>query len=205
MRVIGLTGGIGCGKSTVTHYLETYHVPVIDADQIAREVVEQGQPALKQIVDHFGQSVLDEAGDLNRSALGTLVFNDAVALSVLEGFLHPAIRTAILERIEAYKTLDNVTESKPSYILVDIPLLIEKGYAAIVDMIVVVDCLPKQQVERVGQRDGRTAEDIQRIMDQQCTREQRLAVADVVLDNTGDSIDPLLAQIESLHREWSAK
>ena len=176
MLVIGLTGGIGSGKSAVEALFSELGVPVIDADRIARQVVEPGQPALDEIKAQFGEAVLDAQGALNRRRLRKLVFDDAALRKALESILHPRIRARIAEELSAL--------SAP-YAIVAIPLLIETGPYQEVDRVLVVDCPEEEQIRRICQRDKVSAAQAAAIMATQATREERLSAADDIIDNAG--------------------
>ena len=190
MLKVGLTGGIGSGKSSVAKGLQAKGITIVDADQIAREVVEPGEVALSEISDTFGPSVLQADGTLDRNQLKQRIFSDPSAKKQLENILHPRIRQRILERV------NNVNNTP--YVVADIPLLVESNYPEHFDRVIVVDCTEAQQIERVKARDNMSDEQIQRIMSSQATRKQRLAVATDVIDNTGD-LNSLEMQIEKLH------
>lgn len=180
MRV-GLTGGVASGKSTVAAVLQELDAVVIDADQLAREVVEPGTPGLASVVDAFGPHVLAEDGSLDRPALGAVVFADEVARRRLEKILHPLIRARAAE-IEA---------AAPSGALVvhDIPLLVETGQGDAFDAVLVVDVPVETQVDRMVRERGWSLEDAQARVAAQASREQRLAAATYVIDNTGTRDD----------------
>ena len=197
MLKIGLTGGIGCGKSTVTKAFADKGIVIVDADQVARDVVAPQTEALSEITRTFGSIVLNEEGSLNRAVLKKQVFADKDKLKQLEDILHPRIRAAIKREIEASEAYRKTSP----YVIVDIPLLIEKGYTDWFDAIVVVDCLPEQQIERVQQRDGLEAQTIQSIIDQQISRDERLKHATFVLDNSGSKA-PLLLALNLLHEHF---
>lgn len=192
MLVVGLTGGIGSGKSVVAERFAALGVPVIDADVIARELVAPGQPALREIVEAFGTDVLNPDGTLDRAALRTVVFSNPAARTRLEAILHPPIRTEMLRRIQAY--------SAPYCILV-IPLLVETGQANLVDRILVVDVEPSIQYKRIARRDGLTAPEIDAILAVQADRRTRLETADDVIDNSGEPSD-LDPQVSALHTHY---
>ena len=196
MLKIGLTGGIGCGKSTAIQYFQHLGVPVIDADVIARQVVAVGEPALQEIATAFGAQALQADGSLDRAWLRQQVFADKQRLQRLESTLHPRIKAAILDGMAACQTA--------AYVLVDIPLLFEKGYQTLFDRVLVVDCLPEQQLQRVKQRDGSEVSVIQSIMQSQIDREQRLQRADDILVNQS-TIVALQTEIERLHALYSAQ
>ena len=189
---VGLTGGIGSGKSTVAKRLVELDVPVIDADQVARTVVEPGQPALQEIAQAFGADVLQENGALNRQWLREQVFDDPEARARLEAITHPRIRERLLSAMAEQSGVD--------YIVVDIPLLVEKGYQPLFDAIVVVDCEPEQQLTRTLRRDGSDAALIKGIMQAQSSRAERLKSATHVLDNRSTP-ENLYRQIDQLHND----
>jgi dephospho-CoA kinase len=173
---IGLTGGIGSGKSTVSALLAERGAVVIDSDRIAREVVEPGTPGLTAIVEAFGDAVLAADGSLDRPALAAIVFADPEARRRLDAIVHPLVRARALEMAGA---------AAPDAVLVnDVPLLVETGQAGSYDLVLVVEADTETRVARLVQR-GLTAEDARARMTAQATDEQRRAVADVVLDNSG--------------------
>ena len=174
MLIIGLTGGIASGKSVVTDHFATLGVPVIDADIIARELVEAGKPALEKISQRFGKTILLDNGELNRPALREIIFTDEPARHDLEAILHPLIRNEITVRIAA---LDDC------YCIVVIPLLTESSGWEILDRILVIDCPETIQLQRLQQRDHIDADQALRILNTQASREQRKAIADDIIDN----------------------
>lgn len=192
MFVVGLTGGIGSGKSTVAKLFAEHNVPIIDADLIARELVEPGQPALEKIVDTFGPEVLSRDGSLDRRKLRALVFENATQRKQLEAILHPRIRDNMMERLEAVDA---------PYAIMVIPLLIDTGYWNMIDRILVVDVDDEDQLQRVMQRDGVTREQAQAIVDSQVSREDKLAAADDVIENRSD-ITALRKQVDALHEQY---
>ena len=193
MLKVGLTGGIGCGKSTAVDAFRHLGAPIIDADAIARNIVLPGEPALVEIQQLFGDKVIQENGQLDRSVLKEIVFSDPEALIQLENILHPRIRSIINREIIKIK-------NKP-YVIVDVPLLVEQGYQSLFDRIIVVDCLPQQQVERVTARDNMPARTLQSIIQKQAGRVQRLRSATDILDNS-QSIEKLIEQIKVLHQSF---
>ena len=194
---IGLTGGIASGKSTVARLFETHGVPVIDTDQIARDVVEPGQPALVAVVEAFGTGILAPDGRLDRPALRARVFADAGARQRLEAILHPAIRAELARRSAA--------AGGPYQVWV-IPLLVEGGRIDQVDRVLVVDCPVEMQLERLVARDGGSESSAQAILAAQASREQRLAAADDVIVNDGaeDALAPQVAALDASYRELAA-
>ena len=194
MLSIGLTGGIGSGKSSATAYFSELGVPVIDADQVARELLVAGSLAVQQIAIALGAEALNAAGELNRQWLRAKVFADPAALAQLEAVTHPIIRERLLELIaEASQNQGS------AYVLVDIPLLFEKNYQDLFAAVVVVDCTEDLQLQRAMKRDGSDLETIQRIMSRQIARHERLVLADHVLDNN-TTLTSLYAQINQLHQ-----
>ena len=195
--VIGISGGIGSGKTTVTDLFAKHGIGVIDADVIAREVVEPGSPALKAIVDKFGQSVLNHSGGsslgtLDRAKLRTLVFNDSETKSWLNQLLHPAIMQQMLLQTQ---------QAKSAYCLLSVPLLVENKLYEQVDRVVIVDVDEKIQLQRTLVRDKTNKQQIRAIMRAQATRQQRLAVADDIIDNNG-KVGDLAKQITQLHKKY---
>jgi dephospho-CoA kinase len=176
MRV-GLTGGVASGKSTVSAMLADLGAVVIDADLLAREVVAPGTEGLKEIVAAFGPEVVTESGELDRPAMGTIVFGDEARRRTLEAIIHPRVRARGAE-LEA--------AAPPGAVVVhDIPLLAETGQGGAFDAVVVVDVPVEVQVERMTGLRGMSAQDAEARVRSQATREQRLAVATYVIDNTG--------------------
>lgn len=191
---IGLTGGIASGKSAAGRCFEALGVPVIDTDQLAREVVAPGEPALQAVVDALGSDLLTPEGSLDRRALRARVFANAAMRQRLEGILHPAIRQALAARL--------ATISAP-YVVIAIPLLAETGRSDRVDRVLVIDCPPETQLTRLLARDGETEAGARAILAAQASREARLAIADDVVENIG-SIDDLARQILALHQHYQA-
>ncbi|MGC4154700.1 MAG: dephospho-CoA kinase [Propionicimonas sp.] len=188
---IGLTGGIGSGKSAVADLLAERGAVIIDADLLARQAVEPGSPGLARIIAEFGTRLLTPEGSLDRPALGEIVFSDPEARARLNAIVHPEVRrlAADIERTAA-----------PDAIVVHvIPLLLETGQQDLFDLIVVVDVDPATQVRRVRERDGLDEGQIRARIEAQATREARLAVADVVIDNNGLPAD-LEASVAELWR-----
>lgn len=193
--MIGLTGGIGCGKSTAVQRFRELGVPVIEADKIAREVVQSGQPALAEIVQQFGKQALQADGSLDRAWLRQVVFHDAQRLQQLEAILHPRIRHAILTRIAQLP-------QTAAYVIVDVPLLFEKDYTQLFDRVLVIDCLPEQQKQRVKQRDNSDDAVIEAIIQSQLSRAERLGKANDVINNAS-SITDFYKKIDNLHDKYT--
>ncbi|EKM55251.1 uncharacterized protein PHACADRAFT_255724 [Phanerochaete carnosa HHB-10118-sp] len=204
MLVIGLTGGIATGKSTVSKQLQSFGLPVVDADVIAREVVEPGTPALAKIVKHFGEGVLLPDGHLDRQKLGAIVFNDEAQRLALNKIVHPAVWKAI-----ALGVASHWLKGKKICIL-DVPLLIEGGMWKWVAKVVVVYCSPELQLQRLMKRDGSTLEAASARLNAQLSITEKVQCADHVVDNSG-SMQDLDEQVDilvrKLHSEagWSWK
>jgi dephospho-CoA kinase len=177
MLKVGLTGGIGSGKSEVARRLAGYGALVIDADQVAREVVEPGTAGLAQVTGVFGTGVLADDGTLDRQQLGEIVFSDPELRAKLNSIIHPLVGARIRELEQG---------ADPGSILVeDIPLIAENDMAGFFDLVVVVDVPPQAQQDRLARGRGMTSEQAAARMAAQATREERLAIADIVLDNSG--------------------
>ena len=190
--LIALTGGIASGKSAVARLFENLGVPVLDTDQIARDVVEPGMPAFAQIVETFGRDVIDATGRLDRRRLRDKVFADPAQRQLLESITHPAIRAELARRSEA---------AGGPYQIHVIPLLVEGGRSDAYDRVLVVDCPEEQQIERLTARDNTTVEQARQILAAQASREQRLEAADDVIVNTGTLAD-LEQFVLTLHRNY---
>ncbi len=187
--VIGLTGGIASGKSTVAALFGKLGVPILDADLLTRELVAPGQPALREIADCFGPEFLNENGELDRSRLRQRVFSDLEARKRLEGILHPRVYTAIRER------LDTITAP---YCVVVVPLLVETADFALFDRILVINVPEETQIDRLMARDRVDADQARRILEAQASRAQRLAAATEVIENAG-GIAELEGEVARLH------
>jgi dephospho-CoA kinase len=175
MLSVGLTGGIGAGKSEVSRLLVECGAVLIDADRIAREVVAPGTPGLAAVVEAFGEEVLTADGALDRPKLGSIVFADPEKLAVLNSIVHPLVGARSRE-LESTAAVDAV-------VVHDVPLLAENGLAPLYDVVVVVDASPETQLDRLVRLRGMTEADARARMAAQATREQRLEIADVVIDN----------------------
>ncbi|WP_299591403.1 dephospho-CoA kinase [uncultured Microbulbifer sp.] len=196
MLTVGLTGGIGSGKSAAAARFRHHGVNVVDADVAARVVVEPGQPALAAIAEHFGAGVIQADGALDRAALRQLVFNDPGGRRWLERLTHPLIREEIISSLGA----SSKTHSAP-YAILESPLLIESGQFELVQRICVVDIPEELQLQRASTRDANSVEQIRKIMDAQLPRAERCAKADDILDNSG-SLESLNAQVDTLHQKY---
>lgn len=195
---IGLTGGIGSGKSTVAALLVEQGAVLIDADAIVREVQEPGTPVFEAMVDRFGPGIVAADGTLDRAAVATIVFADPKQLEALNSIVHPAVSDEMTRRREALAATD-------ATVLLDIPLLVESKYGGLAG-IIVVDIDPELAVERLVRYRGFSEEDARARISRQASREDRLAIADFVIDNSGDleslraQVDKCWAWIESLPR-----
>jgi dephospho-CoA kinase len=191
--VVGLTGGIGCGKSAAADEFARLGAAVVDTDAIAHELTRSGGAAIADVRRLFGDRFIDTRGAMDRAAIRDLVFSDAAARSRLEGLLHPMIRAESEHRIAA---------ANAPYVVHVVPLLLESpDYRQRVARVLVVDCAPQDQVARVRRRSGLGEEKIRRIIDAQTPRDARLAAADEVIDNSG-SIDALHKQVRALHSRY---
>ncbi|MGW6206572.1 dephospho-CoA kinase [Streptomyces sp. NPDC055089] len=191
MLKVGLTGGIGAGKSEVSRMLAGYGAVLIDADRIAREVVEPGTPGLDAVVGEFGTGILTPEGTLDRPKLGSVVFSDGERLAALNAIVHPLVgaRSAELER----------AAGPDSVVVHDVPLLTENGLAPLYDLVIVVDAAPETQLDRLVRLRGMTEQEARARMAAQATREQRRAVADLVIDNDG----PIEALEPQVREAWA--
>jgi len=189
---VGLTGGIASGKSTAAKFFGALGVPIIDTDQLARDVVEPGQPPLERLVERFGPSILTEDGHLDRPALRNIVFSDPKARADLEALTHPAIGAATEARS---------AEVGGIYQVLVIPLLVEKSLGSQLDRVVVVDCDEELQIRRLQARDGSTLEQARAILNAQTSRAARLKAAHDVIKNEGD-MSAVRDQVEKLHARY---
>lgn len=197
--IIGLTGGIGCGKSLISQYLLEKGYQVIDADRIARQIMEPGQQGLRQTVEAFGVGILTAKGTLDRQKLGNIVFSDTSQLKKLDQITHPLIRQEVEKAI--------LLHQEQAILILDIPLLFESGnYSQMVDEIWVVTATEAQQIERIMKRDHLTETQAQARMDKQWPTARKAAYADRVIDNAGDrettyqQVDEFLSNVNELLR-----
>ena len=192
--IVGLTGGIGSGKTTIANLFADLGVPLVDADVVAREVVAKDSPLLSKIVEYFGAQVLTEQGELNRSALRERVFSNDEDKLWLNNLLHPAIRERMKKQL---------AEQTAPYTLFVVPLLIENKLTALCDRILVVDVSPQTQLDRSSQRDNNNFEQIQRIMNSQVSQQERLKWADDVINNDAElaqNLPHLQQKVLELHQ-----
>lgn len=190
--ILGLTGGIGSGKTAATQWFESQGIQVVDADVVAREVVAQGQPALKQIAETFGAWVLLENGELNRRALREQIFKDSQARQQLEAITHPAIRHSIIEQLNA--------ATSPYVILVS-PLLFETNQHELTQHTLLIDATEELQIARASQRDGQNIEQIKNIIAIQMPRTKKYEIADDIVLNDGH-LEHLYAKLQPLHQNY---
>lgn len=190
MLKVALTGGIASGKSTVVQLFKALQTPVVDADQIARQLVAVGQPLLEQLVAAFGSDILNADGSLNRQAMRQRIFSNNQQKRMLEQLMHPAIYAQIECELQQYTTA--------AYVLIDIPLLAENQAQKRFDRVLVVDCPVELQRQRLLQRDAISAELADQIIASQATREQRIALASEIIDNTA-TLEQLAQRVKSLH------
>lgn len=192
MLVIGITGGIGSGKSAATNYLADKGVTVVDADLVSRQVVEPGQPALDEIRQHFGDQVIQADGTLDRRALRDIVFSDPSRREQLEAITHPAIAREMLRQLH---------ESRSPYTILVSPLLLETSQREMVERVLLVDVPEALQLERTARRDEVSEDQVRRIMAAQMSREERRRLADDIVIND-DSLESLYRQLDELHQKY---
>ncbi|GGA81833.1 dephospho-CoA kinase [Ornithinibacillus halotolerans] len=193
--VIGLTGSIATGKSTVSSMLRQLHIPVVDADQIARVVVEPGEPALTEIVHVFGEDILQPDGTLDRKKLGSIIFKNEDKRKLLNSIIHPAIRKKMMEEKDTY------LKQGESCVVLDIPLLFESKLTHLVDKVLVVAVEEDVQLERLMERDGSTKEEAQVRIDSQIPIKEKVKLADAVINNNG-TIDKTYQQLKEILHVW---
>ncbi len=194
MLKIGLTGGIGSGKTAISRLFQQFAIPVIDSDEIARQLTAAGEPAWRQISDYFGDKVLATNGSLDRAALASIVFSDRQQRLHLEAILHPLILCEMQRRLSLLQA---------PYVILVLPLLIEAGLEGVCDRILVVKAALAVRYQRVQQRDGLDHAAIDRIVAAQASDEERLTVADDVIDNSGNK-EGLQRQVAALHKQYLA-
>jgi len=192
MLTIGITGGIGSGKSTVTDFFAQLGIDIVDADIVARDIVAPGTVCLEKIALHFGPHILDHNGHLNRRKLRDIIFTQPSERAWLEQLTHPLIQEA---------TQHALSLATSPYRIYTAPLLLEVGQNTRVDRVLIVDVPEALQLARAGARDGATSESIRAIMNTQWSREQRLAKADDIIDNSRD-ITHTKTQVETLHQQY---
>ncbi len=192
MFIVGLTGGIGSGKSTAAKMFARLEVTVIDADVIAREIMKPGTPTYQAVVTQFGQGIVADDGQIDRHALKQIIFAESKQRQALEAILHPIIIQQMQQQAQ---------QATSVYCIMVIPLLLETNLQAIVDRVLVIDAAPDTQIARASLRDASQTEDVQQIMNSQTSRTTRLAAADDIINNDG-SLDELEKQVDDLHRRY---
>jgi dephospho-CoA kinase len=195
--LVGLTGGIGSGKSTVARMLEARGAAVFDADVLAREVVEPGAPGHAAVIERFGANVLAPGGELDREALASIVFADPAARRDLEAIVHPEVRRRFAEDTEAYRDTQRI-------VVMSAPLLVETGMDSAFDVLVVVSASPDTQIERLMRGRGMSEEAVRSRIVAQATPEARAEVADVLIENDG-TVEELEAQVDRLWGDLTAR
>ena len=188
--VVGLTGGIASGKTTVANLFAEFGIELVDADVIAREVVAKDSTGLTAIVDHFGDEILLANGQLDRATLRNKVFNNETQRLWLNNLLHPMIRQKMLDQVQA---------STSKYVIMVVPLLFENQLDSLVSTTLVVDISPELQISRTMQRDGVSQQQVEHILASQMSRQQRIDKANHIIDNQGD-IELLRSQVTHLHQ-----
>ena len=188
--IIGLTGGIGSGKSAAANFFQNEGVTVIDADDLAREVIEKNTLGYESIVDYFGSKIIDSNGLIDRACLRKEVFDDEEKKKVLESIIHPLVRDLMAKRIAT---------SQSSYSIVMVPLIFETNSMSNYNRILVIDCDPSLQLERATLRDNNSKDQIQKIIDTQCSREERLSIANDIIPNN-DSLENFKVRTIAMHK-----
>lgn len=190
--IIGLTGGIGSGKTAASNIFARLGIQIIDADVLARQALEKSSSLLSVVFSHFGDTVKQADGQLNRARLRELVFNDTEQKHWLEQLIHPWVKEKVQEALQ---------QRSGPYTLLSSPLLIESGQNKLVDRLLVIDVPESVQLERTSKRDGNSIELVRKILEQQISRDQRLALADDIINNSGD-LNDLQKQVECLHQQY---
>ena len=190
--IIGLTGGIGSGKSAAAALFKDIGVDLIDADDLARDSLSINSEGYKLFIEEFGDKYLDENKNINRELIRKLIFNDSDAKSKLESIIHPIVRSGI----ETF-----IKNKKSDYCIIVVPLIFETNSSKIYDRVLVIDCDVDIQISRTSKRDNQTKSDIENIVNKQATREQRLSIADEVIVNNG-SLDLLRNEVLKIHKKY---
>ena len=188
--IVGLTGGIGSGKSASANFFQNEGITVIDADGLSREVIEEGTPGFVSIVEYFGSKIIDSDGSINRAHLRKEVFDDDKKKKLLESIIHPLARELMVKKIAV---------SKSPYSIVMVPLIFETNSMSNYNRILVIDCDPKLQLERAMLRDNNSKAQIEKIMDSQCSREERISIANDIIPNN-DSLENLKIRSIAMHK-----
>ena len=190
--IIGLTGGIGSGKSAAAGLFKDIGVDLIDADDLARDALNRNSKGYKLFIEQFGDKYLDEYKNINRELIRKLIFNDSAAKSKLEDIIHPIVRSGI----EAF-----IKNTKSDYCIIVVPLIFETNSSKLYDRVLVIDCDVGVQISRTSKRDNQTKREIENIVNRQASREQRLSIADEVIVNNG-SLDLLRNEVLKIHKKY---
>ncbi|UCX03300.1 dephospho-CoA kinase [Shewanella glacialimarina] len=190
--IVGLTGGIGSGKTTVANLFADLGITLVDADIVARQVVEPNSSGLQQIIQHFGADISLADGSLNRSKLRDIIFNQPEQRDWLNNLLHPMIRNAMLQQVK---------NAVSDYVILVVPLLFENGLDKLVNTTLVVDISPELQISRTSKRDNVAATQVEQIIQSQISRQQRLSKADDIVDNQGE-LNVLRDKVALLHHKY---
>lgn len=188
--IIGLTGGIGSGKSAAANFFQNEGVTVIDADQLAREVIKPNSQGFQSVVDYFGSRIIGEDGSIDRAQLREEIFDDQDKKKVLESITHPLVNDLMSERIAS---------STSPYLIIMVPLIFETNSMSAYNRILVIDCDVTLQMKRASLRDNNSSEQIQKILDSQCSRSERLSIANDVIPNN-DSLENLKTRSLAMHK-----
>ena len=189
--IIGLTGGIASGKSTVSKFFSNLSIPIIDADQISHDLTKINGSAYSEVIEYFGENITGENGDIDRKKLGTIVFNSKSKKEKLESIIHPKVLSTIQAEIKS---------RRGEYKIIEVPLLIESGFQEFTNRILVVDCSTETQMERLMKRDGVTEEYAKNILSNQIDRETRLKFAnEIVINEKNNSLLKLEDQVKKIH------
>jgi len=188
--IVGLTGGIGSGKSAAANFFQNEGITVIDADGLSKEVIEEGTPGFANVVDYFGSKIINSDGSINRAHLRKEVFDDDNKKKLLESIIHPLVRDLMVKKIAA---------SKSPYSIIMVPLIFETNSMSNYNRILVIDCDPKLQLQRAMLRDNNSKAQIQKIMDFQCSREERISIANDIIPNN-DSLENLKIRSIAMHK-----
>lgn len=192
MYTVGMTGGIGSGKSTVENLFRQYKIEVVDADKISFGLVAPGMPCYDKIISRFGHAVCFEDGKINRRILRQIIFRDPAVRIWLEEMLHPLVRQELIKQ---------VMQCKSAYVIISIPLMVEHNLHHMVNRVLVVDAPEEEQIHRTMVRDNIPEKQVRLIMDTQCTRKERLAVAHDVIKNFGE-VEKLKPTVAALHKQY---
>lgn len=202
MLIVGLTGGIGSGKTTVSDLFKDLGIPIIDTDVIAHDLVADDKSVLKEIVTQFGGGILKEDKTLNRKELAKIVFSQKEHKQQLEDILHPRIRDEVNKQIQSY----SLNSPPPKYVIVVIPLLFETGFNELIDRILVVQADETVRIQRIKQRDHRSLDEIRAIINSQVSDEKRISEADDIIENNDSlaSLEPQIMRLDEIYSNSAA-